>query len=584
MKDDILTRLAFSVYSSKGIYALLLGSGISRAAGIPTAWEITTDIVNKFSSEAKENPQNWFENTFHKELTYSNVLECIVGTSDERKNVLRKYFETINTNETIIPSLAHKSIAKLVKDGYIKVIITTNFDRLLEKALEDVGITPQIIKSADDISGATPLVHSDITILKINGDYLDGRFKNTLSELETYPEELANYLSRILEDYGLISCGWSGTWDKGLIQIIRNVANHRYNSFFTFVNKCEEELKELASFRKGEIINIDSADNFFYELSERVEALEKSENSIPKSKDILIARAKKYLSKSEYFIEYTDLVEAETNRVKDILLSHANIDASQPNSELFYEKWNSYGALDTLIPLYITSIRFGKEEHLEVIYNSFKRLVNIGFVPQSTFTEFTLWVCYLPILQLYYCIGIACVFYNKYSLLSKILLLEMQSCSYTSYHKGTMIHYVNLWNFNQQIINQIINQRYKTPMSTLLYVYFNNYYCDIDGEISYTEKFCIFEYLLSLYYNLTDTIDSNSGSSPVGEFFWKYNREDYPIKRYYEDFIGQIDALKEQHEIFKQGMFKGSYNLFDETRNRVNKFLSGVHLGQYSLL
>jgi hypothetical protein len=91
MQDDKLTRLAFSVYSNKGIYALLLGSGISRAAGIPTAWEITTDLVGKFSVEAKENPQEWFENTFNKELTYSNVLESIVGTSEERKNVLRRY-------------------------------------------------------------------------------------------------------------------------------------------------------------------------------------------------------------------------------------------------------------------------------------------------------------------------------------------------------------------------------------------------------------------------------------------------------------------------------------------------------------
>lgn len=578
MQDDKLTRLAFSVYSNKGIYALLLGSGISRAAGIPTAWEITTDLVGKFSVEAKENPQEWFENTFNKELTYSNVLESIVGTSEERKNVLRRYFETTNSNETIVPSLAHKSIAKLVKGGYIKVIITTNFDRLLEKALEDVGVFPQIIKSADDISGATPLVHSDITILKINGDYLDGRFKNTLSELEKYPEEFTNYLSRILEDYGLISCGWSGAWDKGLIQIIRSVINHRYNNFFTYVNKCEDELNELASFRKGETISIESADKFFYELSERVEALAKSENAIPASRDIVIARVKKYLSRSEHFIEYTDIVEAETNRVKDILLSHANIDASQPNPELFYEKWNSYGALDTLIPLYITCIRYGKEEHFEVIHNSFKRIVNIGFVPQSSFTEFTLWACYLPILQLCYCLGIACVFYNKYSLLNKILSLEMQSCSYTNYHKGTMIHYVNLWHFDQQIINHILAKRYKTPMSTLLYGYLHNYFSDIDGENSYTERFCIFEYLLSLYYNLTDTIDSNSGSSPIGEFFWRFNREDYPIKRYYEGFIEQVDAQKKLHEIFIQGMFNGSYDVFDETRNRVNKFLSEVHL------
>jgi hypothetical protein len=33
---DPYTSLAFSVYGNKGVYALLLGSGVSRAAGVPT--------------------------------------------------------------------------------------------------------------------------------------------------------------------------------------------------------------------------------------------------------------------------------------------------------------------------------------------------------------------------------------------------------------------------------------------------------------------------------------------------------------------------------------------------------------------
>ena len=40
---DTITKLAFTIHSSPGIYALLLGSGISRDAGIPTGWMITLD-------------------------------------------------------------------------------------------------------------------------------------------------------------------------------------------------------------------------------------------------------------------------------------------------------------------------------------------------------------------------------------------------------------------------------------------------------------------------------------------------------------------------------------------------------------
>lgn len=45
MKIEKLTTLAFSMYSNKGAYALLLGSGISRSAHIPTGWEVETNLI-----------------------------------------------------------------------------------------------------------------------------------------------------------------------------------------------------------------------------------------------------------------------------------------------------------------------------------------------------------------------------------------------------------------------------------------------------------------------------------------------------------------------------------------------------------
>jgi len=44
---DPIISLAFSLHSTKGVYALLIGSGISRAAGIPTGREIVQDLILK---------------------------------------------------------------------------------------------------------------------------------------------------------------------------------------------------------------------------------------------------------------------------------------------------------------------------------------------------------------------------------------------------------------------------------------------------------------------------------------------------------------------------------------------------------
>ena len=63
---DPILSLAFGVQAKPGVYALLLGSGISRAAGVPTGWEITRDLVRRLAGlegaadKAGEDPEEWF--------------------------------------------------------------------------------------------------------------------------------------------------------------------------------------------------------------------------------------------------------------------------------------------------------------------------------------------------------------------------------------------------------------------------------------------------------------------------------------------------------------------------------------------
>ena len=102
------------------------------------------------------------------------------------------------------PTAAHKAIAWLVAQGFVKVIITTNFDRLLEKALEEVGVEPAVLSSEDQVKGMVPLVHTQHCLIKLHGDYLDPRIRNTPSELSEYSLEFNQLLDRIFDEFGLI--------------------------------------------------------------------------------------------------------------------------------------------------------------------------------------------------------------------------------------------------------------------------------------------------------------------------------------------------------------------------------------------
>jgi hypothetical protein len=47
---DPTVRLALALHSNRGAYAALLGSGISAAAGVPTGWQIVSDLISKVAA------------------------------------------------------------------------------------------------------------------------------------------------------------------------------------------------------------------------------------------------------------------------------------------------------------------------------------------------------------------------------------------------------------------------------------------------------------------------------------------------------------------------------------------------------
>lgn len=74
--------MALNVHSSPGVYALLLGAGISIASGVETGWGVVKDIVGKVAAvrdpdnpdaraEAMADPEKWWEANTREPLGYS---------------------------------------------------------------------------------------------------------------------------------------------------------------------------------------------------------------------------------------------------------------------------------------------------------------------------------------------------------------------------------------------------------------------------------------------------------------------------------------------------------------------------------
>jgi hypothetical protein len=216
----------------------------------------------------------------------------------ERGQVLRGYFEP-NEDERERklkqPTAAHRAIANLVLKGYFRLIVTTNFDRLLEQALADVGVQPVVISTADAVRGALPLAHSRCTLVKINGDYLDTRLRNTRDELERYEAPLDQLLDQIFDEYGLIVCGWSTDWDTALRAAMERCANHRFTTYWSARRPPTGSALDPVNLRRAVGVSIVDADRFFGERAEDPSALDSFSEVDPLSPKIAVAKLKKYL-------------------------------------------------------------------------------------------------------------------------------------------------------------------------------------------------------------------------------------------------------------------------------------------------
>ena len=319
---DPQQSLAFSIPANPGVYALLLGSGVSRAAGIPTGWDIVVDLLGKLAGGTGGlgdlKPEDWYRQTYGEEPEYSRLIGALAKTSEERQQLLRPYFEPDERELELglkQPTAAHRAIAQLVVDGYIRVIITTNFDRLIETALLEAGVTPTVLSTPDQVAGALPLIHTKCCVFKVHGDYLDPRILNSLAELNDYHPELDRLLDQIFDQFGLIVCGWSAEWDIALRNAITRAPSRRFTVYWTSRGALGAEAEKLVEHRNAEVIQIEDADTFFREVEASVSSIAEFSRPHPWSTQAAVATLKRFMSGHEHRIQHADHIDNSVKRL-----------------------------------------------------------------------------------------------------------------------------------------------------------------------------------------------------------------------------------------------------------------------------
>jgi hypothetical protein len=434
--DDAFVTLAFSLQSNPGAYAVLVGAGVSKGA-VPSAWEVLTQLIVDAASlkgdeVAPEDAERWWGKVIGTDATYENVLESLAPTQRERQGLLRRFFESDpqavgpNGEGAIAPNPAHRCIARLIKLGVIRVIVTTNFDHLLEEAVRDEGLQPVVLATETDVVGMAPLHTLECCILHLHGDYLyPESMLNTVTELSEYRPATAGLLNTILREYGLIVSGWSARYDKALREAVASQASRRYTMLWMDPFDLSAEASQMTT-NHNALVMRKGADEGFGVLTEAVASLRVRRARQPLTTAIAAETAKRELAGRWTAIRLHDTLNCEFDRLMDTV----NLSSYQSAADL--------GGLETLVasseekssvPAALIAVLsyWGDEETDDWWVDEILRLTS---QPRAGGLVCLLKLRLIAASFLYYAAGVAAVAKKRYDLLARLFRLERQDPSW----------------------------------------------------------------------------------------------------------------------------------------------------------
>lgn len=211
----------------------LLGAGTSAGAGVPTAARIVDDLITRLYADAfgivrqvldTTNPavmdrvRDYYDDKhgippLGSAADYSTAFELAMPDPDVRATYLR---ERVGNP---VPSFGQRVLGAAVAAGAADLLITTNFDVLIERAVADAHshysdehvrlLTVASLESPG--RGQAALANSDWPLLvKLHGDFRESELKNLSSELQSQDAALRQVVVDASRRFGLAVAGYSG--------------------------------------------------------------------------------------------------------------------------------------------------------------------------------------------------------------------------------------------------------------------------------------------------------------------------------------------------------------------------------------
>ena len=213
--------------------AWLLGAGASASANVPTAGQITVDLLARLYAAAHGivlQSLNLGDHATRQAILdyydgmngmpaagdpsdYSTAFRLALPDDGPRRQYLRNLFKDRS------PSYGQRVLGALVAQGLVDLVLTTNFDDLVEQAAEKARASQSSPNRArlgmaalgDAARAGLALSDDDFPLLvKLHGDFRERELKNLDGELQQQDQNLRQAFLDSSRRFGLAVIGYSG--------------------------------------------------------------------------------------------------------------------------------------------------------------------------------------------------------------------------------------------------------------------------------------------------------------------------------------------------------------------------------------
>ncbi len=160
----------------------------------------------------------------------------------------QEYFKVLTAMDTNVINPCHDAIAQLARAGILKAILTTNFDRLCEVALDKWEVSYQVFSDLPDFKSLKTLLKKKskkklLPVIKIHGtiDKVDTLVDTLQQRIQGRGEDLPVILDHLQQRYHWLFIGYSGSdfdYNPNYLSI-RSGADR--GKGFTFLTRSGEE-------------------------------------------------------------------------------------------------------------------------------------------------------------------------------------------------------------------------------------------------------------------------------------------------------------------------------------------------------